>query len=56
MLSLAQKRGLRMLLLLVLIQFILGVLTLLLGVPMWLGLTHQNNGFSIVSDYDFYIA
>jgi cytochrome c oxidase assembly protein subunit 15 len=53
MLSLAQKRGLRMLLLLVLIQFILGVLTLLLGVPMWLGLTHQIMAFLLLATMTF---
>lgn len=53
MLSLPQKRGLRMLLLLVLIQFILGVLTLLLGVPMWLGLTHQIMAFLLLATMTF---
>jgi len=44
-----QKMGISMLLLLVLVQFILGVFTLLYGVPLWLGLTHQISAFVLLS-------
>ena len=44
-----QKNGLNLLVFIVSLQFILGVLTLLLGVPMWLGLTHQIMAFILLA-------
>lgn len=44
-----QNKGISSLLILVLIQFILGVFTLLYGVPLWLGLTHQISAFVLLS-------
>ena len=44
-----QKNGLNALVFIVFLQFILGVLTLLLGVPMWLGLTHQIMAFILLA-------
>lgn len=48
-LSTQQKNGLNLLVLIVFLQFTLGVLTLLLGVPMWLGLTHQIMAFILLA-------
>lgn len=48
-LSADQKNGLNALVFLVFLQFVLGVLTLLLGVPLWLGLTHQVMAFFLLS-------
>lgn len=48
-----QKKGLNTLLLFVFIQFILGVLTLLLHVPIWLGLTHQLMAFLLLTAMTF---
>lgn len=48
-LSTQQKNGLNLLVFIVSLQFILGVLTLLLGVPMWLGLTHQIMAFILLA-------
>lgn len=44
-----QKNGLNSLILLVFIQFCLGVLTLLFSVPLWLGLTHQIVAFILLT-------
>lgn len=44
-----QKRGIQTLIFLVIIQFALGVFTLLYGVPLWLGLIHQINAFFLLS-------
>jgi cytochrome c oxidase assembly protein subunit 15 len=44
-----QKNGLNTLILLVFIQFSLGVLTLLFSVPLWLGLTHQIVAFILLT-------
>ena len=48
-LSAAQQNGVAILLLLVFIQFVLGVLTLLLFVPLWLGLAHQITAFFLLT-------
>lgn len=48
-----QKKGLNTLLLFVFIQFILGILTLLLHVPMWLGLIHQLMAFLLLTAMTF---
>ncbi len=44
-----QKSGLITLVILVFLQFLLGVLTLLYSVPLWLGLTHQIMAFFLLS-------
>lgn len=44
-----QKRGIQTLIFLVILQFALGVFTLLYGVPLWLGLIHQINAFFLLS-------
>lgn len=44
-----QEIGINLLVILVFIQFALGVFTLLYGVPLWLGLTHQINAFFLLS-------
>ncbi|PWA06148.1 COX15/CtaA family protein [Flavobacterium psychrotolerans] len=44
-----QTDSIKLLLLLVFVQFILGVFTLLYGVPLWLGLTHQISAFFLLS-------
>ena len=52
-LSTQQKNGLNVLVFIVFLQFILGVLTLLFGVPMWLGLTHQIMAFILLATMTF---
>jgi cytochrome c oxidase assembly protein subunit 15 len=44
-----QKKGLNALVLIVFLQFTLGVFTLLCSVPLWLGLTHQIVAFFLLS-------
>jgi cytochrome c oxidase assembly protein subunit 15 len=51
--SILQQRGINMLLLLVLVQFILGVLTLVLFVPVWLGVLHQITAFFLLATMTF---
>jgi heme a synthase len=48
-----QKKGLNALVFIVFLQFTLGVLTLLYGVPMWLGLTHQIMAFILLATMTF---
>lgn len=48
-LSKEQKNGLNALVFLVFSQFILGILTLLYSVPMWLGVTHQAMAFFLLA-------
>lgn len=48
-----QSNGISLLLILVLAQFVLGVFTLLYGVPLWLGLIHQVNAFFLLSAMTF---
>ena len=48
-----QTRGIYLLLALVFVQFALGVFTLLYGVPVWLGLTHQVSAFLLLSAMTF---
>ncbi|MFE3870355.1 COX15/CtaA family protein [Flavobacterium sp. ZS1P70] len=45
----SQTNGIKALLFLVFLQFGLGVLTLLYGVPLWLGLTHQVSAFFLLT-------
>ena len=44
-----QAVGINLLVILVFLQFALGVFTLLYGVPLWLGLAHQINAFFLLS-------
>ena len=48
-LSAHQQNGLNTLVIIVFLQFTLGVFTLLYGVPMWLGLTHQVVAFLLLA-------
>lgn len=48
-----QKKGVNSLLILVLVQFILGVFTILLQVPLWLGVAHQIGAFFLLSGMTF---
>ncbi|WP_223033150.1 COX15/CtaA family protein [Hanstruepera marina] len=48
-----QLKGLNALLLLVGVQFLLGVLTIMYGVPVWLGVTHQIGAFFLLSAMTF---
>lgn len=47
-LSNTQRKGLNFLVIMVLIQFILGVFTILNGVPIWLGVAHQFGAFILL--------
>lgn len=48
-----QTKGLNVLVLFVFIQFLLGIFTLLLHVPLWLGLAHQLMAFFLLSSMTF---
>ena len=48
-LTLPQKKGISWLVVLVLVQFVLGVFTLLLQVPVWLGVLHQVMAFFLLA-------
>lgn len=48
-LSVEQKKGINALLIVVFLQFTLGVLTLLYSVPLWLGVTHQAVAFFLLA-------
>ena len=48
-----QTNGINTLLLFVILQFLLGVLTILLQVPVWLGLAHQIGAFLLLSAMTF---
>ncbi|MGX1929508.1 COX15/CtaA family protein [Flagellimonas sp. 2504JD4-2] len=48
-----QRNGVKSLLILVLIQFLLGVLTLIYAVPLWLGVTHQIFAFFLLASMTF---
>ncbi len=48
-----QQKGINYLIFLVLLQFILGVSTLLLHVPVWLGVAHQIGAFFLLSAMTF---
>jgi cytochrome c oxidase assembly protein subunit 15 len=52
-LSLPQKKGIQLLVALVLLQFLLGVFTLLLNVPVWLGVLHQGVAFFLLAAMTF---
>ncbi|MEC3907593.1 COX15/CtaA family protein [Tamlana sp. 2201CG12-4] len=48
-----QQKGVNALLILVLVQFMLGVFTILLQVPLWLGIAHQVGAFFLLSAMTF---
>lgn len=48
-----QTRGVHSLLLLVCLQFFIGVITIIYGVPIWLGVAHQIGAFFLVSAMTF---
>lgn len=48
-----QENGLKSLLVLVFVQFLLGVLTLIYAVPLWLGITHQIGAFFLLAAMTF---
>ncbi|MGB5417214.1 COX15/CtaA family protein [Algibacter sp.] len=48
-----QKQGVNWLIILVLVQFVLGVFTLILQVPLWLGVAHQIGAFFLLSAMTF---
>jgi cytochrome c oxidase assembly protein subunit 15 len=48
-LSSQQKNGMNLLVIIVFLQFLLGVFTLLFSVPLWLGLTHQIMAFILLA-------
>ena len=52
-LTLHQKNGVNALVILVIAQFILGVFTILLHVPLWLGIAHQIGAFFLLSAMTF---
>lgn len=52
-LTLPQKRSMNALLLLVGLQFLLGVLTLIWAVPVWLGVAHQVGAFFLLAGMTF---
>lgn len=48
-----QQRGVNLLLIMVGVQFLLGVLTIILQVPVWLGVAHQVGAFALLSIMTF---
>ena len=52
-LSNQQQNGLNILVVIVFLQFLLGVFTLLFSVPLWLGLTHQIMAFILLATMTF---
>lgn len=52
-LSTTQKKGINALVIIVFLQFALGVFTLLYSVPLWLGLTHQVMAFFLLTATTF---
>ena len=53
LLTIPQKNGINILTGLVLLQFVLGVFTLLLQVPVWLGVLHQVVAFFLLAALTF---
>ena len=49
----SQRKGINFLAIMVVVQFALGVFTLLLNVPLWLGLAHQLGAFFLLSGIIF---
>lgn len=52
-LTLLQRKGVQSLIILVLLQFVLGVFTLILQVPVWLGVLHQIVAFFLLAAMTF---
>lgn len=52
-LTVLQKKGINSLLILVFIQFLLGVFTLIYAVPVWLGVAHQVGAFFLLAAMTF---
>jgi heme a synthase len=52
-LNLLQKRAIDFLLVMVFIQFLLGIFTLLYAVPLWLGVAHQVGAFFLLAAMTF---
>ncbi len=52
-LTVQQKKGVRLLVYIVIIQFLLGVLTLIYAVPLWLGVAHQVFAFFLLGAMTF---
>lgn len=52
-LSKLQKQGVNSLMIIVVVQFTLGVFTILLNVPLWLGLAHQIGAFVLLTAMTF---
>ncbi|MEC3965057.1 COX15/CtaA family protein [Flagellimonas halotolerans] len=48
-----QEKGLKSLLILVFVQFVLGVFTLIYAVPLWLGIAHQIGAFFLLAAMTF---
>nr|WP_299069753.1 COX15/CtaA family protein [uncultured Allomuricauda sp.] len=48
-----QDKGIKLLLILVSLQFLLGVLTIIYAVPLWLGVTHQIGAFFLLAAMTF---
>lgn len=48
-----QEKGLKVLLAMVFVQFLLGVLTLIYAVPLWLGIAHQIGAFFLLATMTF---
>jgi heme a synthase len=51
--TMLQQKGINLLLILVGVQFVLGVLTLVLFVPVWLGVLHQVTAFFLLATMTF---
>ena len=47
--NIAQQNGLKLLLLMVFVQFLLGIFTLIYAVPLWLGVVHQVGAFFLLA-------
>ncbi|MGW9686923.1 COX15/CtaA family protein [Flagellimonas sp. 2504JD1-5] len=52
-LTILQSKGIKSLLILVLLQFLLGVFTLIYAVPLWLGVAHQVCAFFLLASMTF---
>ena len=48
-----QRKGITLLMILVGVQFLLGVLTIIMQVPVWLGVAHQVGAFILLSIMTF---
>ncbi|TMU57197.1 COX15/CtaA family protein [Flagellimonas algicola] len=51
--TLTQQKGVQLLIILVFVQFLLGVLTLILAIPLWLGILHQVGAFFLLAAMTF---